>query len=73
MSVLMWYIIISYVAGAGLFAIESYRALKHGEFPMLGFGLILLALSPLTAWHGVLHYVAVLWHRFNGTPFKPFI
>lgn len=73
MSVFLWYILISYIAGGLLFLLEAGRALERGEFPMLGFGLILLALSPLTAWHGVLHYVALLWHRLNGTPFKPFI
>jgi hypothetical protein len=72
-DILLWYVIVSYVFGLALFIYEVYRATRSGETNLLWFGIILLFLSPLTAWHGVLHYMAVWWHRFNGTPFEPWI
>ncbi len=73
LTFLYWYIIISFMVGGILFMIEMYLALKNDEYHLIGFGIVLLLLSPLTAWHGVLHYLAVWWHRMNGTPFKPWI
>jgi len=52
---------------------EVMRMLKEENYHLFGFGIVLLFLSPLTAWHGVLHYLAVWWHRMSGTPFKPWI
>ena len=73
LAFLSWYVLISYLAGLMLYGIETQRAIREDDYRYMGFGLVLLFLSPLTAWHGVLHYIAVAWHRFNGTPFKPFI
>lgn len=73
LSFLLWYVIISYLIGFVIFAVEVARATAKEEYHLIGFGFVLLFLSPLTAWHGVLHYLAVWWHRTNGTPFKPFI
>jgi hypothetical protein len=73
LTFLLWYLTISYLVGFALFAHEVMRMIEEDNYHLFGFGIVLLFLSPLTAWHGVLHYVAVLWHRFNGTPFKPFI
>lgn len=72
-DIFLWYVIVSYVFGFGLFIYEVHLATQKSESRLLWFGIILLFLSPLTAWHGVLHYMAVWWHRFNGTPFKPWI
>ena len=72
-DIMLWYVIVSYMFGLALFIYEVHRATRSGENRLLWFGIILLFLSPLTAWHGVLHYMAVWWHRFNGTPFKPWI
>lgn len=73
LDILLWYVIVSYVIGLVLFFYEVHRAIQNDEYHLLGFGAILLFLAPLTTWHGVLHYAAVWWHRFNGTPFKPWI
>lgn len=73
LTVLFWYVIISYLLGFVLFSIEVQKAVLKGEYHLVGFGIVLLLLSPLTTWHGMLHYLAVWWHRINGTPFKPWI
>jgi hypothetical protein len=46
MSILLWYIVLSYLAVVALFAIETYHALKNEEYHLLGFGIVLLLLSP---------------------------
>ena len=68
MDIFLWYLKISYAVGFILFLYEMGRSTK-----LFWFGLVLLLLSPLTAWHGALHYVAVTWHRIRGTEFKPWI
>ncbi len=73
LTVLFWYVVISYLLGFVLFSIEVNKAIQKEEYHLVGFGIVLLFLSPLTTWHGVLHYLAVWWHRVNGTPFKPWI
>ena len=73
MDIFFWYLKISYLIGIILFSIEMFRAMKDDQYHLIGFGIVLFLLSPLTAWHGVLHYLAVWWHKMNGTPFKPWI
>jgi hypothetical protein len=73
LTFISWYLTISYLVGFVLFTYECLRMVKEDNYHLFGFGIVLLFLSPLTAWHGALHYVAVWWHRLNGTPFKPWI
>lgn len=73
LSFLFWYVVISYLLGFVLFTVEVNKAISKNEYHLVGLGIIILFLSPLTTWHGVLHYLAVWWHRLNGTPFKPWI
>jgi hypothetical protein len=76
LTFLIWYTIISYAVGLVLFwvgAVGLYYAQKRTTRDLseyLVFGIILLLLSPLTAWHGVLHYAAVLWSRLTHQPLK---
>jgi endonuclease III-like uncharacterized protein len=39
----------------------------------LTMGIVIFWLSPLTTWHGLLHYAAKLWCKLNNQPFKPWI
>lgn len=68
MDYFLWYLKISYAVGLLIFMYEMGRSTR-----LMGFGIVLLLLSPLTAWHGVLHYMAVCWHRARGTKFEPWI
>lgn len=51
--VFWFYVLVSYGAGAWLF----YHEIGKNPKQLLPFGIILFILSPLTAWHGVLHYI----------------
>lgn len=73
LTILFWYVIVSYLLGFVLFYIELSRALANEQYHLVGIGIVILLMSPLTTWHGVLHYLAVWWHRMNGTTFKPWI
>jgi hypothetical protein len=73
LAYISWYLTISYLVGFILWTYEVYRMVREDRYHLFNFGIVLLLLSPLTAWHGLLHYMAVWWHRINGTPFKPWI
>jgi hypothetical protein len=60
-----YYIIISYLVGFVIFTVESYTAIKKGQYHLFQIGIVLLVASPLVAWHGVLHYVQLAWAKVN--------
>lgn len=88
-TILLWYVVISYIAGVILFTVELVRTLRDKQkaieaqkhtlmdlsryinvAPLIQFGILVLLASPLTAWHGVLHYAALLWAKWNNKPVK---
>jgi hypothetical protein len=73
LTLLFWYVIVSYLLGFVIFAVEVSRAIKEEKYHLVGFGIVLLFMAPLTTWHGVLHYLAVWWCRTQVKPFKPWI
>lgn len=73
LTFLYWYVLISYLLGFVLFAVEMHLALKREQYHLVGVAMISLLLAPLTTWHGVLHWLAVYWHRMRGTKFEPWI
>jgi hypothetical protein len=66
MNYLLYYVIASYLVGFILFAVEMRKLLKKRQYHLVGLGISLLLLSPLTAWHGVLHYMQLGWARATG-------
>ncbi len=60
MSILLGYVALSYVVGLVIFLLELQ---KPGNQGLVHIGLILLALSPVTAWHGVRHYACKFCHK----------
>jgi len=73
MIYLIYYIVISYVLGFCLFAHEGGYYLKKRQYGMFGFGIIVLLLSPLTAWHGALHYLQFYYCKLTKRPIKYWI
>lgn len=54
----IFWCLVSYSAGAWLF----YHELDKNPPKMIPFGIIIFALSPFIAWHGVIHYYE-LWKK----------
>jgi hypothetical protein len=67
---LLWYLVVSYALGIILFAIELGAAFKRHEYRMMNFGLVILMLSPITTWHGLIHYGQVLYAKITKQPLK---
>jgi hypothetical protein len=67
---LLWYLVVSYVLGVVLFAIELTIAFKRHNYKMMEFGLVLLMLSPITTWHGLIHYGQVAYCKLSGRQIK---
>jgi hypothetical protein len=75
---LLWYMIGSYIVGAVLFVVELIRNLDYrhqhpGDISLaqlIMFGVVLFVLSPITAWHGVLHYAQTAYCRLTNRPVK---
>jgi hypothetical protein len=44
------------------------RYIKVGN--VITMGIVLLLLAPLTTWHGLLHYSAILWAKISNKPIK---
>lgn len=73
MNILYWYVVGSYIVGAILFTVEFFRNLRQSPRRMgelVFFGTVLFALSPLVAWHGVLHYAAEMYAKLTNRPVK---
>lgn len=92
LHILFYYIVGSYLVGAGLLAAEIVATTHHAKLakeaqkttsvdlskyinlmPHFKLMAILYVLSPFTAWHGTLHYVAWCWSQLTGKPFRPWI
>ena len=69
-NVLLWYVVVSYILGFVLFAIELTIAFKRHNYKLIEFGLIILMLSPITTWHGLIHYGQVAYSKLNKKPLK---
>lgn len=61
---------------------RAIKAQKHTEMDLsrstnIGSALIVdglaMLLSPLTAWHILLHYVATVWYKYQGKPVRYWI
>lgn len=71
-SILCWYVAISYIIGVVIFFVELPDLLKEsGE--MVAFGAACVLASPLVAWHGVLHYAQKAFCKLTGRPVKYWI
>lgn len=66
----LYYILITYLVGFVVFAVELRAALKKEQYYLVTPGIIIFALSPLTAWHGTLHYLQVGWCKLTKQPLK---
>lgn len=65
---MLYYLIVSYLVGAVIFVIDSIRAPEGDAMHLLQFRIFLWLSSPLTAWHGALHYLRYLWLYLKGEP-----
>jgi hypothetical protein len=76
LHILYCWVVGSYLAGLVLLVAEVViiiRQRQNIEAEHFGFMALLFLISPLTAWHGVLHYVALGWSKLIGKPFQPWI
>lgn len=73
MNCLIYYLVISYLVGLIVFFIEFKRLLKNQDYKLIQFGFLILLISPLTAWHGVLHYLALAWCKVRNKRFEPWV
>jgi hypothetical protein len=71
LSILYWYVIISYIIGVVIYFAELFDNLRDKN--IIVFGTILVLLSPLTAWHGALHYLQKWFCQLTGRPIKYWI
>lgn len=67
---MIYYILISYIVGITVFLADTIIAPKGLAFHGLGFRLLLVAASPLVAWHGVLHYGQFAYCKLFKRPVK---
>jgi hypothetical protein len=67
LSILYWYVIISYIIGVVIYFVE----LPGND--LVAFSTILVLLSPLVAWHGALHYMQKWFCQLTGKPIKYWI
>jgi len=65
---MLYYIIGSYIIGTIIFLIDSIRATEGDALHLLQFRILLWLTSPLTAWHGALHYLRYLKLWVTGKP-----
>lgn len=70
MEYFLYYIVVSYLVGFIIFTYEMSLAIRDEKYYLFRVGLIMLALSPLIAWHGVLHYAQVAWAKVTKRPLK---
>lgn len=70
MSIVVWYLVISYLVVMTLFFVDFFMHKNTASFPIL---LAILLFAPITMWHGILYYVAMLWCKWRNVPFKPWI
>ena len=69
-TVLAWWVMISYFVGFLIFFLEAPKHLRLGQYRVFAFGIFLLMLSPLTAWHAVLHYAQWAFCKLTKRPVK---
>jgi hypothetical protein len=65
-----WWLGISYVLGLFIFAMEHGGWERRRDPLAMKVRLVLLVLSPLTAWHAVLHYAQVAYCKLRNRPLK---
>lgn len=73
LSILFWYVVVSYIAGVVLFFIELPANLVSMEPGIVPFSALIVLVSPLFAWHGVLHYAQRWFCKLTGRPVKYWI
>ena len=71
MSILVWYLVISYVVVMGMLFVEAF--IDSGSSAEFKFLLLILLFAPLTVWYGLLYYIALFWCKYRKQPFKPWI
>lgn len=71
-----------YIIDVSIMMVNRSRAIKAQAHTGMNFsryinvggalkiGTIAMLLSPLTAWHVVLHYAATIWYKAQGKPVK---
>jgi hypothetical protein len=67
------YLLISYLVGVLLFVVETILTPAGQRTQLLNFRAVLWVLSPLTAWHGILHYLQFAWCKLTKQPIKYWI
>ena len=65
MEYFLYYVALSYLVGFFLFTYEMNIAIKKEQYYLFKVGLIVLLMSPLTTWHGVIHYAQVAWAKLT--------
>lgn len=70
MNFLLWWVMISYAVGFLIFFIESPTHLKNNNYRVFSMSIGFLLLSPLTAWHAVLHYAQWAYCKVTKRPVK---
>ena len=64
------YLSLSYLIGLIIFFVELNKAIKYNNFYYMNIGIVVLLLSPLMAWHGLLHYLQAYINRYANTNYK---
>lgn len=64
------FLFISYIIGLTVFMADIIIAPKGKAFDALFFRLVLLVLSPVMAWHAVLHWGQILFCKVTKRPLK---
>jgi hypothetical protein len=72
LSILYWYLIVSYIVGVVIYFAELPHSLQEKDGLVI-FSTILVLLSPLIAWHGALHYIQRWFCQLTGKPIKYWI
>jgi hypothetical protein len=73
LSILYWYVVISYIIGVVLFFVELPANLVSMAPGIVPFSALMVLVSPLFAWHGALHYVQKWFCQLTGRPVKYWI
>jgi hypothetical protein len=68
LSILYWYVIISYIVGIVIFFVELPHNLESKDPGMVPFSVVITLIAPLVAWHGALHYAQRGFCKLTGRP-----